>query len=94
MYAAPPVLQTTVFARIPDSFRIKGRTNRWIDVQRGGAPTDCFLEGPSFDRTGLATTNLAYGGAGNKVLYITESESGSVLTVPLEVPGNTMFSHR
>lgn len=43
---------------------------------------------------GLATTNLAYGGADNKVLYITESESGSVLAVPLEVAGNTMFSHR
>jgi gluconolactonase len=43
---------------------------------------------------GLATTNLAYGGADNKVLYITESESGTVLTVPLEVPGQPMFSHR
>jgi gluconolactonase len=43
---------------------------------------------------GLATTNLAYGGAGNKVLYITESESGCVLTVPLEVAGQPMFSHR
>jgi gluconolactonase len=52
MYPAPPVLQTTVFARIPDRYRIAGRSNRWIDVQRGGAPTGCFLEGPSFDRAG------------------------------------------
>jgi gluconolactonase len=52
MYLAPPVLQTTVFARIPDKFRVAGRSNRWIDVQRGGAATGCFLEGPSFDRAG------------------------------------------
>jgi len=43
---------------------------------------------------GLATTNLAYGGPDNRTLYITESDSGSVLCVQLEVPGQTMFSHR
>ena len=43
---------------------------------------------------GLATTNLAYGGPDGKTLYITESESGSVLSVPMEVPGQPMFSHR
>ena len=47
MYPAPPNIATTVFARIPDKFRIHGRSNRWIDVQRGGAATDCFLEDPS-----------------------------------------------
>ena len=62
MYAAPPVLQTAVFARIPETLRIKGRTNRWIDVQRGGAPTDCFLEGPTFDRAGnLYVVDVAWG---------------------------------
>jgi gluconolactonase len=62
MYAAPPVLQTTVFARIPDEFRIRGRSNRWIDVQQRGAPTDCFLEGPSFDRAGnLYVVDVAWG---------------------------------
>jgi gluconolactonase len=62
MYAAPPVIRTEVFARIPDKFRIRGRTNRWIDVQRGGAETTCFLEGPSFDRTGnLYVVDVAWG---------------------------------
>lgn len=62
MYPAPPVLQTTVFARIPDAWRITGRGNRWIEVQRGGAPTDCFLEGPSFDRAGnLYVVDVAWG---------------------------------
>ena len=52
MFAPPRVVETTVFATIPDKFRVRGRTNRWTDVQRGGAPTECFLEGPSFDRAG------------------------------------------
>src|SRR5512142_2538171 len=61
MFAAPPVVQTRVFARIPDHLRIVGRTNRWIDVQRG-RPTDCFLEGPSFDREGnLYVVDVAWG---------------------------------
>jgi gluconolactonase len=52
MFAAPAELPSRVFARIPDALRVHGRHNRWTDVQRGGAPTDCFLEGPSFDRAG------------------------------------------
>ncbi|MBC8118121.1 MAG: SMP-30/gluconolactonase/LRE family protein, partial [Burkholderiaceae bacterium] len=52
MFAAPRLVETTVFATIPDKFRIRGRSNRWTEVQRGGAPTECFLEGPSFDRAG------------------------------------------
>ena len=52
MFAAPPDIETRVFARIPDRHRFIGRPSRWIDVQRMGHPTDCFLEGPSFDRAG------------------------------------------
>ena len=62
MYAAPPNVTTSVFARIPEKFRIRGRSNRWIDVQRGGAETPCFLEGPSFDRAGnLYVVDVAWG---------------------------------
>lgn len=62
MYKVPPELSTTVFARIPDRFRILGRSNQWIDVQRGGAETGCFLEGPSFDREGnLYVVDVAWG---------------------------------
>lgn len=42
---------------------------------------------------GLATTNCAFGGADNKTLFITESASGSILSVDLEVPGLPLFSH-
>jgi gluconolactonase len=41
---------------------------------------------------GLHTTNIAYGGSGNRTLFITESGSGSVLTAPLDTPGKPMFS--
>ncbi len=42
---------------------------------------------------GLTNTNLAFGGPGNRRLYITESETGRILTADLTVPGKTMFSH-
>jgi gluconolactonase len=62
MYKAPATVATTVFARIPERLRIRGRRNRWIDVQRGGAETPCFLEGPSFDRDGnLYVVDVAWG---------------------------------
>jgi gluconolactonase len=42
---------------------------------------------------GPLTTNVAFGGPDNRRLYITESETGSILTADLETPGQTMFSH-
>ncbi|MFN0316195.1 MAG: SMP-30/gluconolactonase/LRE family protein [Burkholderiales bacterium] len=43
---------------------------------------------------GHLTTNMAFGGVGNKQLYITESSSGTILRADLDVAGCTMFSHR
>ena len=43
---------------------------------------------------GLATTNVAYGGPDNRNLYITESETGSILVARLPVAGRLMASHR
>ncbi len=58
MYAAPPVIQTEVFARVPDALRGKGSKLR----AQSGHPRDCFLEGPSFDRDGnLWVVNIPYG---------------------------------
>ena len=57
MFAAPPVIQTEVFARVPDALRAK--TN--VRLQ-SGIPRDSFLEGPSFDRAGnLYVVNIPYG---------------------------------
>jgi gluconolactonase len=43
--------------------------------------------------TGLSISNIVYGGADRKTLYITESSSGSILTAQMPVAGQRMFSH-
>ena len=56
MYAAPPVVKTEVFVRVPDSQRSQENPRKQSGVVR-----DCFLEGPSFDRDGnLYVTNIPY----------------------------------
>ena len=42
---------------------------------------------------GLSTTNLAYGGPGNRQLFITESDSGTILRAAAPGPGRAMYSH-
>jgi len=43
--------------------------------------------------TGLFCTNVAFGGPANKVLFITESESGCVLRAELPFAGRVMYYH-
>lgn len=52
MFAVPPDIKTEVFARLPDRYRVSSGRSRWVDIQRNGAPTASFLEGPSFDKAG------------------------------------------
>jgi sugar lactone lactonase YvrE len=57
VFAAPPVIRTEVFARVPDSLRARENPR-----QQSGVPRDSFLEGPSFDRDGnLYVVNIPYG---------------------------------
>ena len=57
MFAAPPIIETEVFFRVPDTLR-QHRDPR----HQSGVPRDCFIEGPSFDRDGnLYITNIPYG---------------------------------
>ncbi len=42
---------------------------------------------------GEMTTNVAFGGAANKTLFITESRTGSILSARLPTAGRAMFSH-
>ena len=44
--------------------------------------------------TGLLTTNLAYGGPDGRDLYITESDTGTILRAKMPLPGKPMFSHQ
>ncbi len=61
MYAVPTVLDAEPWARLPDAFRKLGRCT-WSEVNNGGRDTDCFLEGPAFDRDGrLYVTDIPYG---------------------------------
>jgi gluconolactonase len=41
---------------------------------------------------GRHTTNMAYGGADRKTLFITESETGTILSASMPVSGQRMFS--
>jgi gluconolactonase len=43
--------------------------------------------------TGLKTTNVAFGGADMRDLYITEAETGTILRARMPRPGKTLFSH-
>jgi gluconolactonase len=43
--------------------------------------------------TGLSTTNVAFGGADNTSLFITESETGTILRAELSFAGKQMYSH-
>ena len=52
MFAPPPVIETRVFARIPEKFWRPDDQNIWTRVQFHGMSTPTFLEGPSFDRDG------------------------------------------
>lgn len=42
---------------------------------------------------GRKVTNLAYGGPDRRTLFITEAESGSILTARMDVPGHPTFAH-
>jgi gluconolactonase len=58
----PLVRETEVFTRLPDRFRRTGVRSSWADANRGGQPTDSFLEGPVFDRGGnLYITDIPFG---------------------------------
>jgi len=58
----PQVRETEVFSRMPEHFRRAGVRSDWADANRGGQPTDSFLEGPVFDAAGnLYVTDIPFG---------------------------------
>jgi gluconolactonase len=59
----PPLLiETKVFSAVPEQFRRKGARSTWADANRPGQPTDCFIEGPSFDADGnLYIVDIPFG---------------------------------
>ena len=58
----PQVRDTEIFTRMPGHFRRTGQRSDWADANRGGQPTDSFLEGPVFDGSGnLYVTDIPFG---------------------------------
>ncbi|MBV9890264.1 MAG: SMP-30/gluconolactonase/LRE family protein [Rhizobacter sp.] len=58
----PTIRDAEVFSRLPQSLRRTGVRSAWADANRGGAPTDSFLEGPVFDASGnLYVTDIPFG---------------------------------
>jgi len=59
---APQVRETEIFTQMPERFRRTGVSSDWADANRGGQPTDSFLEGPVFDAAGnLYVTDIPFG---------------------------------
>ncbi len=62
LFPPPKDLMTSVFARLPDKYRITDRPSSWAKTHRASQGADCVLEGPSFDRKGnLYVVDVAYG---------------------------------
>ena len=58
----PRLISTEVFSAMPGEFRRKGVRTDWADANRPGQPTDCFIEGPSFDTAGnLYIVDIPFG---------------------------------
>src|SRR6266853_2433756 len=58
----PRLIETKAFSAMPDQFRRKGVRSNWADANRPGQPTDCFIEGPSFDADGnLYIVDIPFG---------------------------------
>ncbi len=52
LFDSPKIIETTVFARLPDELKNAKADNAWVAKQPLGAPAGSLLEGPSFDREG------------------------------------------
>lgn len=59
---APEVRDLEPFTSLPAELRRTGVRSSWADANRGGQPTDSFLEGPVFDEAGnLFVTDIPFG---------------------------------
>jgi gluconolactonase len=58
----PRLIGTKVFSAMPEKFRRKGVASEWGNANKPGLPTDCFIEGPSFDASGqLFIVDIPFG---------------------------------
>ncbi|TYL86166.1 SMP-30/gluconolactonase/LRE family protein [Bradyrhizobium cytisi] len=58
----PKLIETRMFSSMPAEFRRPGVSSEWADANRRGHPVDCFIEGPSFDKSGnLYVVDIPFG---------------------------------
>ena len=58
----PRLIETRIFSAMPEHFRRMGLRTEWANANRPGVPTDCFIEGPSFDAAGnLYIVDIPFG---------------------------------
>jgi len=76
LFPPPQLLRAEVYSRVPEALRIKKKT-MWADYNKAGQIVDCFLEGPSFDKTGnLYVTDIPHG----RVFRVSPRGDWSVIT--------------
>lgn len=81
-FAAPALVETEVFARLPDHLRRPGARSAWAEANKPGEAVDSFLEGPAFDGEGrLYVVDIPHG----RILRV--SASGEDWTVVAEYDG-------
>lgn len=88
MYAAPPVIETRIFATMPEELRIRDRTS---DMSKySGLKFDSFLEGPSFDTRGnLYCVDVAFGR-----IFLVDPEGNFSVFVEYDGAPNGLKIHR
>ena len=76
MFAPPQLIETEVFAAVPQNLRKSHVPAERIAAGAGGVPAGSFLEGPSFDRAGnLYVVDIPYG----RVLRVSPRAEWSVV---------------
>lgn len=77
MIPAPKIIETRVFATVPDELQYKDRDTAFIRDIFHGRRVGSFLEGPSFDRQGnLYMVDIAHG----RIFKLTPKAEWSVVT--------------
>jgi gluconolactonase len=71
----PKLIETQIFSAMPAEFR-RTISTEWADANRPGQPTDCFIEGPSFDADGnLLIVDIPFG----RIFRITPDKKWSLV---------------
>ncbi|MGV6393517.1 SMP-30/gluconolactonase/LRE family protein [Pseudomonas caspiana] len=81
----------------PDGLALDSESNLYVAHTGFGSVWKLSRVGEPLQRIvsseGISNTNLAFGGPQNQTLFITESETGSILQVKSAVAGLPMYSH-